>query len=75
MLMFINLIKLLLAIKIKEGGVGGLHEIFVEIDFLVVFYKGDKYLSDDFGPISWKNIDRSRSYRQSKVNAIFNHLP
>ena len=29
---------------------GGLHEIFSEIDFLVVSDRGDRYLSDAFGP-------------------------
>ena len=30
-------------------GHGGLHEIFSEIDFLIVYDRGDLYLSDAFG--------------------------
>ena len=41
-------------------GPEGLHEIFSEIDFLLVSYRGDEYLSDAFGPI--KNIVPSRSF-------------
>ena len=41
-------------------GQGGLHENFAEIDLLVVSDRGDRYLSDAFGPV--KNIVPSRSY-------------
>ena len=34
-----------------SGQGGGLHENFSEIDFLVVPYRGDQYLSDAFGPM------------------------
>ena len=30
---------------------GGLHEIFSEIDFLVVSDRGDRYLSEAFSPL------------------------
>ena len=34
----------------KIGG-GGLHENFSEIEFFVVSYREDQYLSDAFGPM------------------------
>ena len=52
-----------------NGAGGGVFmKNFTEIDFLVVSYtRGDRYLSDAFGPM--KNIDPSRSYYWSKVRA------
>ena len=44
---FIKLPKLLRG----PGEGGGLHENFTEIDFLVVSYRRDQYLSDVFGPM------------------------
>ena len=37
-------------VSVKGAG-GGLHEKFSEIDFLVVMYRGDRYLTDAFGPM------------------------
>ena len=34
-----------------QGGREGLHENYAEIDFLVVSDRGDRYLSDAFGPM------------------------
>ena len=42
-------------------------QIFAEIDFLVVSDRGDRYLSDAFGPM--KNIVPSRKYSHLKVSA------
>ena len=50
-----------------KGAGGVFMKNFSEIDFLVVSYRGDQYLSDAFGPI--KNIVPSRSYYRSKVSA------
>ena len=47
-----------------EGAGGGLHENFSEFDFLFVFDRVYRYLSDAFGPR--KNIVPSRSYSQSE---------
>ena len=51
----------------KGAGVGGLHDFFSEIEFLAVSDRGDRYLSESFGPM--KNIDPSRSYNSLEVSA------
>ena len=68
-------------LELKRAGVGGLHDFFSEINFLVVSYRGDRYLSDAFGPIQRilflaEVISHQRSAPMSNyiVRAIFNHL-
>ena len=39
------------ASKFKEAGGGVFMNLFSEIDFFVVFNRGDRYLSDAFGPM------------------------
>ena len=58
---------------------GGLHKNFQKIDFLFVSHRGDRYLSDTFGPT--KKIVPSRSYNQLEVSTtivlrtIYNYVP
>ena len=58
---------MVIIIILRRQGGGGLHENFAEIDFMVVSDRGDRYLSDVFGPM--KNIVPSRNYSHLKVSA------
>ena len=47
----IVILKVWTLVGVPIKGAGGLHEIFSEIDFLVVSDREDWYLSDAFGPM------------------------